>query len=145
MSPRYGLPYSANLGTLRRTCDAVGACRAVPATKHYRQALNRGDTLPRRPHVHWVKGDRVRWIARQSDRGKRIVAVELSDGALPLTLLEPTREPTVLLLGHESTGIDDEALALADQCIEIPMVGIGHSLNVGVAGSLVAYRLAGLS
>ena len=35
--------------------------------------------------------------------------------------------------------------ALADDVVQIPMVGIGMSLNVAVAGSLVAYRLAGLS
>jgi tRNA G18 (ribose-2'-O)-methylase SpoU len=33
----------------------------------------------------------------------------------------------------------------ADDCIEIPMVGQGASLNVAVAGSLVLYRLAGLA
>jgi hypothetical protein len=31
----------ANLGTLLRTCDAVGACIAVPDTAHYREALAR--------------------------------------------------------------------------------------------------------
>jgi len=29
--------------------------------------------------------------------------------------------------------------------IEIPMMGVGTSLNVAVAGSLVLYKLAGLS
>jgi tRNA (guanosine-2'-O-)-methyltransferase len=29
--------------------------------------------------------------------------------------------------------------------VEIPMVGVGASLNVAVAGSLVLYRLAGMS
>ena len=28
--------YDANLGTLLRTCDAVGGCLAVPRTPHYR-------------------------------------------------------------------------------------------------------------
>lgn len=137
--------YSVNLGTLLRTCDAVGACMAVPAHNHFRKALDRGDTLPRRPHLHWIDGTTSRWIARQRHDGKRIVAVEVADDALPLTLLEPARQPTVLLLGNEGSGIPDEALDLADQFVQIPMIGIGLSLNVAVAGSLVAYRLAGLS
>ena len=137
--------YTANLGTLLRTCDAVGACMAVPRTPHYRRALDRGDTLPRRPHLHWVDGDRIRWIAHQRERGKRIVAVELGEAAVPLTLVEPLRESAVLLLGHEGEGIPPEALELADDLVQIPMIGIGKSLNVAVAGSLVAYRLAGLS
>jgi len=39
----------------------------------------------------------------------------------------------------------EESLDLLDEAIEIPMVGSGHSLNVAVAGSLVLYKLAGLS
>lgn len=81
----------------------------------------------------------------QRDVGKRIVAVELADGATPLTRLTPARQPTVVLLGHEHNGVPDDVLAEVDECIEIPMVGWGASLNVAVAGSLVAYRLAGLS
>lgn len=137
--------YTANLGTLLRTCDAVGACMAVPSTAHHRRALDLGDTLPRRPHLHWVKGSTTTWLERQRTDGKRIVAVEVTDDALPLTLLDPARQPTVLLLGNEGSGIPDDALELADQFVQIPMVGIGLSLNVAVAGSLVAYRLAGLS
>jgi tRNA (guanosine-2'-O-)-methyltransferase len=87
--------YGANLGTLLRTCDAVGACIAVPAT--------------------------------------------------PLPRLEPARGRTVVLLGHERQGIPDDIVAGADECVEIPMVGRGASLNVAVAGSLVLYRLAGLA
>lgn len=39
----------------------------------------------------------------------------------------------------------DDILVTVDECVEIPMVGYGASLNVPVAGSLVAYRLALLS
>lgn len=35
--------------------------------------------------------------------------------------------------------------AAADECVEVPMAGWGAILNVAVAGSLVVYRLAGLS
>jgi tRNA (guanosine-2'-O-)-methyltransferase len=51
---------------------------------------------------------------------------------------------TVVVLGHERTGIPAEAVDLLDVAVEIPMVGSGASLNVAVAGSLVLYRLAGL-
>ena len=100
------MAYKANLGTLLRTCDAVGACMAVPDTPH---------------------------------------AVELAEGATPLPRLAPAQQRTVLLLGHEQHGIPDGIVAEAHACVEIPMVGRGASLNVAVAGSLVLYRLAGLS
>ena len=118
---------------------------AVPNTPHYRQALTIGDTLKRRPHIHFVKGSKVRWVEEQRRAGSRVLAVELADGAIPLPRLEPARDRTVLLLGHEHQGIPDEVWDLLDGTVEIPMVGIGHSLNVAVAGSLVLYRLAGLS
>jgi tRNA (guanosine-2'-O-)-methyltransferase len=54
--------------------------------------------------------------------GWRIVAVGLADGGIPARWVED-----------------------ADDCMEIPMVGRGASLNAAVAGSLVLYRLAGLS
>jgi tRNA G18 (ribose-2'-O)-methylase SpoU len=132
---------------LLRTCDAVGACIAVPATPHYRQALARGDTLHlrRRPCVHWVPGSKDRWIGEQRAAGWRIVAVELADGAVALPRLEPARQRTVVLLGHECHGIPPDQVVAADQCVEIPMVGQGASLNVAVVGSLVLYRLAGMA
>lgn len=137
--------YVANLGTLMRTCDAIAGCISVPATPHYRKALATGDTLrARRPHIHWVNS-RERWVEAQRQREFRIVAVELTEGATRLPDLQPARSPVVILLGHESDGVPAWAVEIADECVEIPMVGRGASLNVAVAGSLVAYRLAGLS
>jgi len=139
--------FEANLGTLLRTCDAVGACLAVPDTPHYRQALRRGDTLGprRRPCIHWIRTGKERWVEQQRADGWRIVAVELAEGAIALPRVEPAQERTVILLGHEWHGVPDEQVEAADACIEIPMVGHGASLNVAVAGSLVLYRLAGLA
>jgi tRNA (guanosine-2'-O-)-methyltransferase len=137
--------YDANLGTLLRTCDAVGACMAVPDTEHYRTALDRGDTLVCRPHIHWLDRSKLAWIERERARGSAIVAVELAEDATPLTRLEPATSRTVVLLGHEHQGVPEEAWSLIDEVVEIPMVGRGASLNVAVAGSLVLYRLAGLA
>jgi tRNA (guanosine-2'-O-)-methyltransferase len=139
--------YRANLGTLLRTCDAAGACLAAPDTGHYREALSVGDTLGRgrRPCIHWIRGDRHEWVEEQPDQGWRVVAVELAEGATPLPRLAVARNPTVVLLGHEHHGVPEDLVELADECVEIPMVGRGASLNVAVAGSLVLYRLAGLS
>jgi tRNA G18 (ribose-2'-O)-methylase SpoU len=139
--------YQANLGTLLRTCDAAGACIALPDTAHYRHALSIGDSrrLRERTCIHWLDTGKDRWIDKQRDYGWRIVAVELAEGAISLPRVQPARERTVVLLGHEITGVPEEHVDAADLCVEIPMVGIGASLNVAVAGSLVLYRLAGLA
>jgi tRNA G18 (ribose-2'-O)-methylase SpoU len=84
------------------------------------------------------------WLARQGASGSTIVGVELADESVRLADLAAARSRTVVVLGHEQTGIPPDALALLDVAVEIPMVGTGASLNVAVAGSLVLYKLAGL-
>ncbi|MFB4316025.1 TrmH family RNA methyltransferase [Actinomadura sp. 21ATH] len=135
--------HGANLGTLLRTCDAVGACLAVPRFSWVPEALERGNTLRRASCVHWVNDPRG-WLERQRAEGSRVVGVELADEAVRLADLPAARRRTVAVLGHERHGIPPDALDLLDQAVEIPMVGHGHSLNVAVAGSLVLYKLAGL-
>lgn len=81
------MAYQANLGTLLLTCDAVGACLAVPGTPHYQQALARGDTLPRRSCIHWISTSKDWWLSEERQRGTRIVAVELAeDGSASLNV-----------------------------------------------------------
>jgi tRNA (guanosine-2'-O-)-methyltransferase len=135
--------YDVNLGTLLRTCDAVGACLAVPRLPWVPGALARGNTLRGPSCVHWVGRDVCQWLERQRAAGTRIVGVELAEEAVRLGDLPAARERTIAVLGHEQTGIPPEALDLLDAAVEIPMIGKGHSLNVAVAGSLVLYRLAG--
>jgi tRNA (guanosine-2'-O-)-methyltransferase len=79
------------------------------------------------------------------DQGWRIVAVELGEDVVPLTRVGPTLHSTIVLLGHELAGVPDTWVEAADECVTIPMVGVGASLNVAVSGSLVLYRLAGLA
>jgi tRNA (guanosine-2'-O-)-methyltransferase len=136
--------HGTNLGTLLRTCDAVGACLAVPPFRWVDEALARGNTLRRPSCVHRV-GDPLRWLSAERASGSRVVGVELADEAVRLADLRVADRRTVMVLGHESTGIPGEALDLLDCAVEIPMVGTGHSLNVAVAGSLVLYKLAGLT
>ncbi|SDU50111.1 SpoU rRNA Methylase family protein [Amycolatopsis keratiniphila] len=135
--------HGANLGTLLRTCDAVGACLAVPRFPWVPEALRRGNTLRRPACVHWVH-DPPGWLTREKAAGTAIVGVELADEAVRLAALPPARGRTIAVLGHEQQGIPPEALDLLDTVVEIPMVGTGASLNVAVAGSLVLYKLAGL-
>jgi tRNA G18 (ribose-2'-O)-methylase SpoU len=137
--PKYGV----NLGTLLRTCDAVGACLVVPRRPWIDEALARGNTLRRPSCVHRTS-DPLGWLAGQRARGSVIVGVELADEAVRLGDLRAAQQRTVVVLGHESEGIPYQALPLLDTVVEIPMVGTGLSLNVAVAGSLVLYKLAGL-
>ena len=135
--------HGANLGTLLRTCDAVGACLAVTWLPWVPEALARGNTLRRPACVHWTGQDACAWLQEQRTTGTRIVGVELAEEAIRLGDLPAARQRTIAVLGHEQTGIPPEAIDLLDAAVEIPMIGSGASLNVAVAGSLVLYRLAG--
>ncbi len=137
--PKYGV----NLGTLLRTCDAVGACLVVPRKPWIEEAIAQGNTLRRESCIHRVTRP-LDWLAAQRASATAIVGVELADEAVRLGDLPAARRRTVMVLGNESDGIPYEALSLLDTIVEIPMVGTGLSLNVAVAGSLVLYRLAGL-
>lgn len=138
--------HGVNLGTLLRTCDAVGACMAVPRLPWVPEALERGNTLPAKgvgACVHWVRP--LRWIGERREAGDQVLGVELAEEAIRLADLPMARRPTVVVLGHEREGIPPEAIDLLDAVVEIPMIGTGASLNVAVAGSLVLYKLAGFS
>jgi tRNA (guanosine-2'-O-)-methyltransferase len=138
--PKYGV----NLGTLLRTCDAVGACMAVPRYPWVPAALDKGNRLsPRSSCIHWVN-DPLAWLKVQQGTSS-VVGVELADDAIRLADLKPASERTIMVLGNEGSGIPPEALEYLGSCVEIPMLGQGVSLNVAVAGSLVLYRLAGMS
>lgn len=135
--------HGANLGTLLRTCDAVGACLAVPRLPWVPAALARGNTLRRPACVHWAGPDPCTWLERQRSAGARIIGIELADEAVRLADLPAARQRAIAVLGHEQTGMPPEAIGLLDVAVEFPMIGTGASLNVAVAGSLVLYRLAG--
>jgi len=136
--------HGANIGTLLRTCDAVGACLAVPRLPWVPAAVERGNTLRNPGCVHWVR-DPYDWLERRRADGVHILGVELAENATRLADLPMARRPTVAVLGHERDGIPPEALDLLDEMVEIPMIGTGASLNVAVAGSLVLYKLAGFA
>ncbi|MFZ6043991.1 TrmH family RNA methyltransferase, partial [Vibrio natriegens] len=77
--------------------------------------------------------------AALKDQGMQVLATHLSDTAIDFREVDYTK-PTAIILGGEKNGITSEALALADQDIIIPMVGMVQSLNVSVASALILYE-----
>jgi hypothetical protein len=79
---------------------------------------------PRRLSATWAACDHpsaVRsalWVAYQANLGILwIVGVELAKGAISLARVQPARERTVVLLGHEITGVPEEHVDAADLCV----------------------------
>jgi tRNA (guanosine-2'-O-)-methyltransferase len=96
--------HGANLGTLLRTCDAVGACLAVSRFPWVPEALARGNTLRQASRVHWVGGP-TRWLATARAGGSHVLGVELAEDAIRLADLPTAAGRTIVVLGHEQTGL----------------------------------------
>lgn len=69
----------------------------------------------------------------------QVLATHLSDKAVDFREIDYTR-PTCIIMGQEKTGISQDAIALADQDIIVPMMGMVQSLNVSVASALILYE-----
>jgi len=136
--------HGVNAGTLLRSCEATGACLVIPHYPWVPQALNKGYTIAQRGDVHWCRPNPLGWLEAQKNKGFRILGLELADEAIRFHDLAMAKEKTILVLGHEATGIPDEAMQFLDQAVEIPMTGTGTTLNVACAATMLLYRLTGL-
>jgi rRNA methylases len=129
-----------NVAAIVRTADAVGVheVHAVwPAGKLRSMASTAaGSNSWVQVKTHPTIDEAV---ATLKGRGMQILATHLSDKAVDFRDIDYTR-PTCILMGQEKTGISQEALALADQDIIIPMIGMVQSLNVSVASALILYE-----
>lgn len=76
------------------------------------------------------------------NNGYRILALEQHPNAIKLSNLKTSElQNFVLIVGNEVEGISKEALELADDIVEIPMMGEKESLNVSVATGVALYYL----
>lgn len=129
-----------NVSAIIRTADAIGV--------HEVHAVWPGDRL--RTMASAAAGSNS-WVAVKTHRsitdavthlkasGMQILATHLSPEAVDFRDIDYT-QPTCIMLGQEKTGITEEALALADSDIIVPMVGMVQSLNVSVASALILYE-----
>ncbi|MEQ9722515.1 tRNA (guanosine(18)-2'-O)-methyltransferase TrmH [Yersinia alsatica] len=129
-----------NVSAIIRTADAVGIhqVHAIwPTTQMYTRlssAAGSNSWVQVKTHSHIADA-----ITHLKSQGMQILATHLSDKAVDFREIDYTR-PTCILMGQEKTGISQEALALADQDIIIPMIGMVQSLNVSVASALILYE-----
>lgn len=126
-----------NLSAIVRICDAVGIqeFHCVEPVKGYRGF--RGTAMGSHKWVDTVLHSDVTVGLRQlKKRGFRIVAAHLSPAALDFRAVDYT-VPTALLMGTEKEGVSAAALALADEQVVIPMMGMVESYNVSAACAII--------
>jgi tRNA G18 (ribose-2'-O)-methylase SpoU len=79
------------------------------------------------------------------EAGYKIYGVEQAHHSTMLNQLHwKNGERIALVFGNEVTGVQDEVLAAADGCIEIPQWGSKHSLNISVSLGVVLWELVRL-
>ena len=71
--------------------------------------------------------------------GVTVVALEQSSRSLSLSDFVAPND-VAYIVGNEVTGVPEEALALVDTIVDIPMLGQKESLNVSVAAGIVLYH-----
>ncbi len=70
----------------------------------------------------------------------KIIAIEQAEGSTMLHTFEPELiNKYALILGNEVDGVSDEAMKIADICIEIPQFGTKHSFNVVISAGIVLW------
>ena len=79
-------------------------------------------------------------ISSLKEKGYKVFAAELSENSTPLMKLEVPKK-WVLLMGHEGKGISKEILDACDEVVSIEMEESVKSFNVGVAASLIMYKM----
>lgn len=133
-----------NVGSIFRTADALGVTRLylcgltgrpddeLNRTRIHKTALGAEETVP------WTYVEDVVDVTKQlKQEDFTILALEQTPTALDLfktytsTSVPPGR--IALIVGHEVYGTSERALRLADQHVQIPMLGTKESLNVSVA------------
>jgi tRNA G18 (ribose-2'-O)-methylase SpoU len=132
-----------NIGSVFRTADAFrlagiilcGITAVPPHREIHKTALGATES------VSWSYYERTTDAIKQMiDEGYRIIAVEQTEGSIHLNNFHP--EPgwkLAFLFGNEVNGIDENALQMIHECIEIPQFGTKHSINVSVAVGIVIW------
>lgn len=134
-----------NVGSVFRTADAflveaiyiIGYSAKPPHKEIKKTALGAEET------VTWKHlKTSVEAIDELKAKGYKVFAIEQAEGSLSLQALNfDFKEKIALVFGNEVTGVEQSTIHLCDGCIEIPQLGMKHSLNIATAAGVVLWEL----
>lgn len=134
-----------NVGSFFRTADAFGIGRialcGISATPPNREIHK--TALGAEQSVEWsYHPTTLECIESLRQEGYRIIAIEQIEGATMLNNFRAeSTEHYALVFGNEVDGVDQAVADIVDGAIEIPQVGIKHSLNVSVSAGILMWEL----
>lgn len=134
-----------NVGSVFRTSDAflieaiyICGYSAKPPHKEIKKtALGAEET------VYWkyfkTAVDAIEELKR---RKYKVYAVEQAEGSYKLHAANfRQNEKIAVVFGNEVSGVEQSTIDLCDGCLEIPQLGMKHSLNVATAAGVVLWEL----
>jgi len=135
-----------NLGTIIRAADAAGADAVILTGRTvdpYNPKVVRA-TTGSLFHIPICRGGELEGsVAAIRGAGLRVVAADVKgDDLLAARAAGLLAEPTAWLFGNEARGLEDDALALADTALRLPIYGSAESLNLATAASVCLYESA---
>ncbi len=130
-----------NLGTILRTCDAVGCAGVIllgDTADPYDNAAVRG-AMGAHFSQRLVRTDLKSFAAWKKSRSLTMIGT--SDAATSDYQEITYHQPVILCMGDEQHGLSDDHAALCDEMVRIPMVGRSDSLNLAVATAVILYEI----
>lgn len=132
-----------NVGSIFRTSDGArieqlllsGFTPVPPRPEIAKTALGATETVP----WQYVENSTQK-IAALKEKGYTIYTVEQTTDSRNFFDVN-YKFPLCLVMGNEVEGVSDEMVQSADHTIEIPMLGVKHSLNVSVAYGIILYHI----
>ena len=133
-----------NVGSIFRTADAfllesiyICGYTAHPPHKEIKKtALGADET------VHWKHFKHISEALKElKNDGFTIYAVEQAANSIQLNQFSQLNQKIAVIFGNEVTGVEQSTMEQCDGCIEIPQLGMKHSLNVSVAAGVVLWEL----
>ena len=134
-----------NVGSFFRTADAFGidhiALCGISSTPPNREIHK--TALGSEQSVAWSYYDTtLECVAKLRAEGYRIIAIEQIEGSTMLNNFRAERDTKyALIFGNEVEGVDQAVVDVVDGAIEIPQVGIKHSLNVSVSAGVLMWEM----
>ncbi|MBS1511394.1 MAG: RNA methyltransferase [Bacteroidetes bacterium] len=133
-----------NVGSVFRTADAflleaiylTGYTARPPHKEIKKTALGAEETVH---SEHFSTAAAA--IAQLKQMGYRVFAVEQAVNSISLeTMFLGHEDKVAFIFGNEVTGVEHETITLCDGCIEIPQLGMKHSLNIATAAGVVLWE-----
>jgi len=134
-----------NVGSVFRTADAflieaiyiIGYSAKPPHKEIKKTALGAEETVSWK---HFATTGEA--ISSLRDEGYKIFAVEQAEQSLHLHNFSwDNKVKVAVIFGNEVTGVEQNTILNCDGCIEIPQLGMKHSLNIATAAGVVLWEL----